>query len=273
MKPMRNLIILVFCGVCLLTACNKKASKEEMVVIKTEFGEMKVKLFNETPLHRDNFLKLTREGFYDGTLYHRVIKKFMIQGGDPDSKEAHEGQRLGSGGPGYTIPAEFIEGKRHHKGVLAAARQGDQVNPEKKSSGSQFYIVQGKVYSEAGLDSLEIQFNSRKRQDILRSIQLAKRGELLRLQQEGNTDKFNELLVEIEEQAEEEYNDAEKFSFSPEERKVYTTVGGTPHLDRNYTVFGEVVEGLDVLDKISSVETDQFDRPVKDIKMEIEVIE
>lgn len=191
------------------------------VLISTDLGDITIELFNETPLHRDNFLKLVDEGFYDETIFHRVIQDFMIQGGDPDSRDAEPGVPLGMGGPGYTIPAEFVDGLYHEKGVLSAARMGDQVNPQKESSGSQFYIVQGKVYTPQELDLIE-----------------ERTGKLL----------------------------------SNEQRNAYTTVGGTPHLDNDYTVFGRVVEGLDVVDRITAVEKDRRDRPIEDIKMTMKVV-
>ncbi|HRI29562.1 MAG TPA: peptidylprolyl isomerase [Chitinophagales bacterium] len=193
------------------------APKEQMVLISTEFGDIKVKLYNETPYHRDNFIKLAQEGFFNDLLFHRVIKGFMIQGGDPNSRNAQPGQQLGSGGPGYTLPAEINPDLFHKKGVLSAARTGDQGNPQRRSSGSQFYLVQGKVYTEAELE------------------QMSRNG----------------------------------FVFSETQKQTYTTIGGTPFLDAQYTVFGEVVEGLDVVDKIAAVPTQPGDRPVQDVKMKI----
>jgi peptidyl-prolyl cis-trans isomerase B (cyclophilin B) len=206
----------------LILILNFKAMAQKYVIISTSYGDMKVKLYDETPLHQENFLKLAKSGYFDGTIFHRVIKEFMIQGGDPESKNAQAGQALGSGGPGYTIPAEFKPDLFHKKGVLSAARLGDQMNPMKASSGSQFYIVQGKVYTDEQLTMFEGRLG---------------------------------------------------FKFSEAQRNAYKTVGGTPFLDREYTVFGEVVEGLDVLDKIAAVQTDGRDRPVKDIKMTVKVVE
>ncbi|HPX58894.1 MAG TPA: peptidylprolyl isomerase [Bacteroidales bacterium] len=187
-----------------------------MVKIETTKGIITVKLYNETPLHRDNFVKLVEEKYYDGLLFHRVINSFMIQGGDPDSRNAKQGQMLGNGGPDYTIPAEFNSQLIHKKGALAAARTADQVNPEKRSSGSQFYIVQGNVYND---NQLQYFSSQTKRQ----------------------------------------YTDAQK--------EIYKTLGGTPHLDGAYTVFGEVVTGLDIIDAIAAVKTDGANRPVEDVKI------
>ena len=183
---------------------------------------MTILLYDDTPGHRDNMIKLIKEGFYNDQLFHRVIKDFMIQGGDPHSVDAEKGQRLGTGGPGYTIPAEFSSSRFHKKGALAAARMGDQVNPEKESSGSQFYIVQGRVFSR----------------EMLRQL-------------ESHRDKpFTEDAID-----------------------AYTTLGGTPHLDGSYTVFGEVVEGLEVVDIVASLPTDSNDRPIDDVTYRITLVE
>jgi len=195
--------------------------KNKMVEIITDFGTMKVRLYDETPLHRDNFIKLVEEGFYNDLLFHRVIKNFMIQGGDPNSRGAEPTTQLGNGGPGYTIPAEIKPGLFHKKGVLSAARLGDQMNPERASSGSQFYLVQGQKVPAATLQ----QFAARS-----------------------------------------------GFTYTPEQIEAYETVGGTPHLDGQYTVFGEVVEGLDVIDKIAAVQTAPGDRPVQDVKMTMRIV-
>ena len=221
---MKNLIFLIgilfmgiFCFAQKDSAVTKKDRKKD-VLLQTNYGDIVVRLSDSTPLHRDNFLKLVKTHYYDSVLFHRVIKNFMIQGGDPNSKHAKPGEPLGEGGPGYTIPAEFRATLFHKKGVIAAARDN---NPEKASSGSQFYIVQGKIFTDAGLDSVETyRLNGRK--------------------------------------------------IPADQREVYKTVGGTPHLDQNYTVFGEVVKGLDVVDKIASVPTskgEDRDRPLEDVRI------
>ncbi|MBS4012263.1 MAG: peptidylprolyl isomerase [Bacteroidetes bacterium] len=201
---------------------SKNDEPRKKVLIETSYGNIIIELYNETPLHRDNFIKLVSEEVYNGTLFHRVINQFMIQGGDPDSKEAQPGQQLGMGGPGYTIDAEFVADFFHVKGALAAARQGDNVNPMKKSSGSQFYIVQGRPFAHQELDILE--------------------------QRTGKP-------------------------LSNEKRRMYSTVGGTPHLDGEYTVFGIVVEGLEVVDSIASVKTDQMNRPLEDVSVKMKVLD
>lgn len=197
-------------------------NKKSYVLLQTDYGNMKILLYEETPLHRENFIKLVKSGFYDGLLFHRVINGFMIQGGDPESRNAQPSAMLGNGGPGYTIPAEFVPKYFHKKGVIAAAREGDNVNPMKESSGSQFYIVQGRIYNEAIMQKIAAQINK---------------------------------------------------TFSAEQIKAYGTIGGSPWLDNDYTVFGEVVEGLDVIDKIAAVKCGPNDRPVEDVKMTMKIIE
>lgn len=199
----------------------KKKDRRKDVLMQTSMGDLVIRLSDSTPLHRDNFLKLVKVRFYDSILFHRVIKSFMIQSGDPNSKTAAAGIPLGNGGPDYTIPAEFRTTLFHKKGVIAAARQGDNVNPQKASSGSQFYIVQGKIFTDPELDALETsRMNGRKIP--------------------GNR------------------------------REVYKTIGGTPHLDENYTVFGEVISGLEVVDKIAAVQTStgaDRDRPLDNVRI------
>ncbi len=191
---------------------------EQIAVIHTPYGDMTVKLYNQTPQHRDNFIKLVKAQMYDNTLFHRVIKDFMIQGGDPKSKNAAPGEMLGTGDLGYTVPAEFVPGLLHKKGALAAARQGDNVNPLRESSASQFYIVQGRTYTPQEIEILKTRYG---------------------------------------------------VPFTPEQEKLYTTVGGTPHLDGQYTVFGEVIDGMEVIDRIAAQATDGNNRPLEDIPMTI----
>ena len=199
-------------------ACQSKGG-ETIAVIETDYGNIKIKLYDSTPKHKENFVKLAKEGFYDGTLFHRVIPNFMIQGGDPDSKNAAPGQRLGMGGPGYEIDPEI--GALHFRGAVAAARKPDQVNPQKRSSGSQFYIVQAGPVPEAQLNQIE--------------------------QQKG-------------------------IRYTPEQRERYLKEGGTPFLDNDYTVFGEVIEGMDVVDKIANLPRDPNDRPQQDVRMKVRIL-
>lgn len=248
----------------------------QQVLLKTEYGNMKIKLYDQTPQHRNNFLKLVKEGYYDNLLFHRVIKNFMIQGGDPQSKEAAQGENLGSGGPGYRIPAEFNSNFFHKKGAVAAARTGDNVNPKKESSGSQFYIVQGKVYSNEELQTLEkgmcLQQNMTAiRKCISEDKQLGNKVDSVSRSNPAVIEDYVYENVYIK--LKEEGANLREFRFSDEQREAYTTIGGTPFLDGNYTVFGEVVEGLDVIDKIAAQQTNKSDRPKTDIKMTMEWIE
>ncbi len=204
-----------------LYAQRMEVQTEHLIKIETSLGDMIIKLYNETPGHRDNMIKLIHDDFYKDQLFHRVIGDFMIQGGDPHSVGAEKGQRLGTGGPGYTIPAEFNENLIHKKGALAAARQGDRMNPDKESSGSQFYLVQGRVYSPEELNLMG-----------------------------------QKMMVNP----------------SKEVSETYTTLGGTPHLDGSYSVFGEVVEGLEVLECIAAVDTDTYNRPLEDVVYSISLV-
>ncbi len=259
--------------VIVFTACSQNNSSGDMILISTEYGDMKVKLYDETPLHRDNFLKLTDEGFYNDLLFHRVIKDFMIQGGDPESKDATAEQRLGNGGPGYQIDAEIVPTLFHKKGVLAAARTGDNINPERKSSGSQFYIAQGQVYTNEDLDNFENNMKMQLRRELFGTYiqdpaNIAFANELQALQEAGKDEEINTKLLALEPVLDEMIDEAD-WKMSPEAREAYSTIGGIPHLDGQYTVFGEVVEGLDVIDKIAAVQTKDSDRPVKDIKITV----
>ena len=251
-----------------------KRNKETIVLINTSFGEMKVKLYKETPLHRENFIKLVSDKFYDSLLFHRVIKGFMIQGGDPDSKNESSDIILGNGGPGYTIPAEFNSKYFHKKGAIAAARKGDDINPGKESSGSQFYIVQGKVFTDAELDKIEKRIYYGNKRDIFNNYLNSQENKALKikidsLRKEKNILELGRAMKEVENKLQEEYNKLELFEFTEEQRKIYTTIGGSPHLDGDYTVFGEVIEGIKIIEKITSVKTENNNRPVEDVKMSI----
>ncbi|MBR5070102.1 MAG: peptidylprolyl isomerase [Bacteroidales bacterium] len=243
------------------------------VLIKTSLGDITVRLYDETPLHRDNFLKLAKEGYYDGTLFHRVIKNFMVQGGDPDSRGASPTAHLGAGGPDYTIPAEFNKDLIHKKGALAAARQGDEVNPEKRSSGSQFYIVTGEIYSAGKLTQLERQMAQQQLQNIFNCLVVENRNRIIELRKNRDNAGLMALQEELQQKTYAMAKEQGEPKYSPVQREVYTTVGGTPFLDQNYTVFGEVEEGLDVVDKIQLVKTQPGDRPVDDITMQVSILE
>lgn len=248
------------------TEATANRSDTEVEFTTTE-GNFTVRLFGDTPKHRDNFLKLVREGFYDGVLFHRVIDKFMIQTGDPESKDAPAGKMLGTGGPGYDINAEIVYPAHFHKrGALAAARQGDQMNPERRSSGSQFYIVTGKTYNDSTINQLERQMQMMQQQQIFNELAKEHRDTIMALRRNRDSAGLNALqeeLVAITEKKAAE-NPAR---LTPQQREAYTSVGGTPHLDNQYTVFGEVVSGMDVIDKIEKAETDGHDRPVTDIRI------
>ena len=239
------------------------------VKIQTSEGDIIVRLYDETPKHRDNFIKLIQQDFYNGTLFHRVIKDFMIQGGDPDSKNAPAGKNLGVGGPGYTIPAEFVYPRFFHKrGALSAARQGDEVNPEKESSGSQFYIVWGKKYNSSELKQMEKQMAMQQEQAIFNMLVQKHREEILDMRRNRDRNGLQMLQDQLTSETESIAKEKGKPSFTPEQVETYTTIGGTPFLDNQYTVFGEVEEGLDIVEKIQNCETLRNDRPQKDIKIE-----
>ena len=256
-------------------AFHKQRNNMSKVQIKTSLGDITVRLYDETPLHRDNFIKLAKEGYYNGTLFHRVIKNFMIQGGDPDSKGAAAGVQLGTGGPGYTVPAEFVYPQYFHKkGALAAARQSDQVNPEKKSSGSQFYIVTGEVYSAGKLTQLEKQLEQRMLQSIFDSLVVENRDKILQLRRNRDQAGIAAIQEQLQKDTYAKAKEMGKPKFTDAQREAYTTVGGTPFLDNDYTVFGEVEEGMDVIDAIQNVATGAGDRPNNDVVMiEVKVIE
>lgn len=242
------------------------------VKIQTTLGDITIRLYDETPLHRDNFVKLVKDGYYDGTLFHRVIKDFMIQGGDPDSKGAPAGKRLGMGGPNYTIDAEIKDGLYHKRGALAAARTGDEVNPERKSSGSQFYIVWGQVYKEGQLRQLSKQMETAQIQAAFNALVGEHRAEVMQLRRERDHAGLQELQEKLVAEAETQVK-AKGAGLTDEQMTTYSTIGGTPHLDGQYTVFGEVEEGLDVVDMIQQTATQNGDRPTDDIEMKMIVVE
>lgn len=244
----------------------------DIVEIKTDFGSIKVKLYDETPEHKKNFLKLVEEGFYNDLLFHRVINNFMIQGGDPDSKDAEPGVRLGGGSPGYTVPAEFVPKYFHKKGALAAARKGGPSNPEKRSSGSQFYIVHGEIFTNGKLDTMEMAINGKKKNELMQEHFEQAKAELNEYQKNQDQVGFSTRVAEIREKVDSIYEAGPKFAYTGEQIEAYTSVGGYPSLDGEYTVFGEVVEGLDVLDKIAGIETDTKNRPITDVKMQVELV-
>lgn len=240
------------------------------VKIITTLGDITVRLYDETPLHRDNFIKLASEGFYDGTLFHRVIRGFMIQGGDPQSKDAPSDAPLGTGGPGYTIPAEIVPGIFHKRGALAAARQGDNVNPQRRSSGSQFYIVWGETYKPGKLRQLETQMENARIQGLFDILAKENRFEVMRLRREQDRRGLQALQDKLLSEAREMSSRMDPV-LTDAQKETYTTLGGTPHLDGQYTVFGEVEQGLDIVEMIQSSATGKGDRPLDDIRMKMTV--
>lgn len=243
------------------------------VKIHTTKGDIIVRLYDETPLHRDNFVKLAKEGYFDGTLFHRVIKDFMIQGGDPDSKGAPMSKMLGTGGPDYTIDAEFVYPQLFHKrGALSAARLGDEVNPERKSSGSQFYIVWGKTYSAGELRQMEKQMAMQMEQTVFGQLAKEHHDEIMTLRRNRDRQGLMALQDKLADETKAKCREAGYPKFTEEQTKAYTTQGGTPFLDNQYTVFGEVEEGLEVVEEIQNCDTMRGDRPKEDISMTVEVM-
>lgn len=256
-------------GTIMTMAQNQEAARnfsdDPEVEIKTTMGDIVVKLYNDTPLHRDNFLKLVKEGFYEDILFHRVIDNFMIQAGDPDSKGAPSGKMLGAGSSGYTIEAEIDYPKHYHKyGALAAARTGDAVNPERRSSGSQFFIVTGSKYAPSQLENMVQRQTMQKQQDLFNKLSMQHAEEIRAMQQSEDQEGLEKLRQELIEKV---TTEVKPEPMSEQMATDYQTVGGTPHLDGQYTVFGEVIRGMDVVEKIQKVATDQNDRPVDDVKI------
>ena len=249
--------------VCTLILSNCSANGPAKIVIVTEYGDIELQLYDNTPQHRDNFIKLAKEGFYDGVLFHRVIKDFMVQAGDPDSKNATPNQPLGPGGPGYTIPAEFDPENIHKCGALAAARLDDRANPTKASSGSQFYIVHGKICTEEYLEQVELQFAySNARQMYYQYL----KEEEDAMQKAGQTVDPDSAHIRANRKAS-IYLQENPYRMPEEHRQLYKTIGGTPHLDGEYTVFGEVIQGMEIVDKIIGMETDDNNRPKTDVRI------
>lgn len=274
---MNKIITFLLLSSILITGC-AQSKKDYVVTIKTSYGDMVAILYDETPRHKENFIKLVTEKFYDSLLFHRVMNEFMIQGGDPDSKKAAPNQPVGMGGPGYTLDEEFNPKFFHEKGTLAAARQPDNVNPKKASNGSQFYIVHGKPMSEAELMQLEENIRYARKNQYLREVLTMPKYESVRNQvierqqaQDGEwlTSFFekSDTLIQLEKP------DYRPFAFSPAQKEAYVKVGGAPHLDGDYTVFGKVIKGFDVIDKIAAQPVGSGHRPVEDIRMFVTVEE
>ncbi|MFM7430519.1 MAG: peptidylprolyl isomerase, partial [Flammeovirgaceae bacterium] len=269
----KSLIAFSLLVLSLVSSCAQKSGKSDYVVtFKTSYGNMVAILYDETPKHKANFIKLAKEHYFDSLLFHRVIAGFMIQGGDPDSKRAQPGQPLGQGGPGYTVDAEFNPNLFHEKGALSAARLGDEQNPTKASSGSQFYIVQGTVIPSSDLEDLRIdqmKFNTAFRQVMQNPANQPLIDTLNKIYLVGDMQAYKKKIFSLVPRIEKETGMTLAKFVSPEKIKAYTTVGGAPHLDGGYTVFGELESGWDVLDKIASVKTGPGDRPVQDVRMRL----
>ena len=272
---MKKTTILFTLILCCITACTGNQKKNNnmandnatLVKIETTMGDITVKLYDETPKHKENFIKLVKEGVYDSTLFHRVIKNFMIQAGDPTSKTASATDTLGSGDVGYTIPAEFNPKFFHKRGVLAAARQGDDVNPNKESTGCQFYILTGRKFSEAQMINMENQMNEARLDTVFQALARKHMKEIYKMRKANDMEGLMELQDSLENQARKEVAKEPALKFTPEQIKAYTTVGGAPHLDGSYTVFGEVVDGMNVVAEIETAKTNRQDRPTQDIRI------
>ena len=268
-----NQLIIIAVITAMFAACgagSKKSNdmeKRTQVKIETTMGDIVVELYNETPKHRDNFIKLAKEGVYDSTLFHRVIRQFMIQAGDPESKTANDTAMLGGGDVGYTIPAEFVPKFFHKKGALAAARMGDDVNPNRESSGCQFYIVTGRKFRESQLLDMAGQKNNARLDTLFNQLARKHMKEIYKLRKAGDDAALMELQDSLEAQAYALYKEEEPFMFTPEQLAAYSTIGGAPHLDGAYTVFGQVVSGMDTVEKIEGTKTGKADRPVENVRI------
>lgn len=273
MKRISILLTLAVWSMMIACTGNQQKSKsmnqgnETLVRLETTEGNITVKLYDETPKHRDNFIKLAKEGVYDNTLFHRVIKNFMIQAGDPQSKTASDTATLGSGDVGYTLPAEINPKFFHKRGVLAAARLGDEVNPNRESSGCQFYIVTGRKFSEAQMINMENQMNEARLENIFNELARKHMKEIYKMRKANDTEGLLELQDSLEAQARAKVAKEPALKYTKEQISAYTTIGGAPHLDGAYTIFGEVTEGMDIVDKIEKVKTNRGDRPEKDIRI------
>lgn len=272
-----GVLALIVCGAIACSSSSKSksssASDSNLYVIETKFGNMTIKLYDETPKHRDNFKKLVADTFYNGTLFHRIIPGFMVQGGDPDSKGAKKGQALGTGNMPYTIDAEFVDSLIHKKGALAAARQPDQVNPLQSSSGSQFYIVQGSAVQKGLYPRIEQNINNSRKRSLGQKIFSDSTNIKLRTNfMNARTNNMQDSVRYYGSQLEALINKAfvgKEYKYSEKQKAQYDSLGGAPHLDGQYTVFGEVIEGLNIIDSIANCKRDRSDRPLNDVKMTI----
>jgi peptidyl-prolyl cis-trans isomerase B (cyclophilin B) len=270
---MKKISTISLFSICLIIINSCAQNKDYVVTIKTSYGNMIAILYDETPKHKANFIKLAKEHYFDSTLFHRVIEGFMIQGGDPDSKKAVAGQPLGRGGPGYTVDAEFNPTFIHEKGSLSAARLGDQQNPSKASSGSQFYIVQGTKMTEEELKMDQVKFDMALQKFFQNPENRPAYDSVVASYQSGDMKSYQAMLIQLKPRVEKETGISTAKEVSPEKLRIYTTLGGAPNLDGEYTVFGKVIKGLEIIDKIAAVQKGQGDRPVSDIHMTVSVEE
>ncbi len=249
-------------------------SQSKVVEVSTNLGKMKFKLYDDTPKHRDAFIELAKEGYYDGTLFYRVIQDFLIQGGSKSSRDAAPGKRIGYGDPDKTVDDEILSNHFHKKGALCAPRQPDDSNPFKQSDISQFYIVKGRVHRIGEIDTMELAVNRPIRNKIVQSIMTPEvREQLKQLKEEKKVSEFRELAEEIKDKIETDYRYSPGVrEFSEAQREAYTTVGGYPDLDGKFTVFGECISGFDVIDKIAALATDKNNRPFTDVKINVTVL-
>lgn len=268
------MVRLVFILFILLGLSINGKAQSKVIKVSTNFGSMQFRLYDDTPKHRDACIQLAEEGYYNGTLFYRVIQDFLIQGGSKSSKEAPKGKRIGYGDPDKTVNDEIRKHYFHKKGALCAPRQPDEINPFKQSDISQFFIVKGRVHTEGELDTMEIAVNRPIRNKVVQKVMTPEiRNELKKLKEEKKVKEFRDLAAEVKDKIEAEYNlQPGTIEFSLEQRKAYTTVGGYPDLDGKYTIFGECISGFGVIDKIAALKTDKNNRPHTDVKIKVEVM-
>ena len=264
----------LFISVLILFLASAGHTQSKIVEISTNLGSMKFRLYDDTPKHRDAFIELAKEGYYNGTLFYRVIQDFLIQGGSKSSRGAAPGKRIGYGDPDKTVDDEILPHYFHKKGSLCAPRQPDDINPFKQSDISQFYIVKGRLYTSGEIDTIELAANRPIRNKIVQNVMTQEvRDELKRLKEEKKVDEFRELAQKVKDKIETEYNlNPGVVKFSDAEREAYTTIGGYPDLDGRFTIFGECISGFDVIDKIAALSTDKNDRPFTDVKITVTIV-
>ncbi len=263
----------IIVALAIATQVSTSSAQTHHVLISTNMGNMKAVLFDDTPKHRDEFMRLVRAKHFDGTLFYRCVKNFVIQGGSSDSRNAQPGQHIGYGNDAVNIDSEFNKKRFHQFGALCAPRQPDKVNMLKFSDISQFYIVKGRTYPDSILNKMELSVNTPIKNKLRQTYYLPHKDELLKLKAEGRKKEYNALVTEIKERIDYEYRISDYKEFTPEQREAYTQRGGTPELDGEYTVFGQIIEGLDVITKISNLKVDKNDRPLTDVKITITIID